>query len=139
VVPEDLQSLWSTWKCKLALLSQVQAPRCHLIDRTVVDISLHLYSGASEDAYGMCSYLRLFFACGTARCSFLVGRLRSSLVRTISIPRLELRVLLDELTYKIRKATFWSDSQTTLQYIKKKSKRFQTYVAKPVAEIHELT
>lgn len=70
-------------------------------------------------------------------------------MRPISIPRLELqattlsvkihRVLLDELTYKIRKEKIWSDSQTTLQYIKKKSKRFQTYVANPEAEIRELT
>lgn len=53
-------------------------------------------------------------------------------MRPISIPRLELqavtlsvkmyRVLVDELTYKISKATFWSDSQTTLQYIKNESK-----------------
>ena len=55
MVPEDLQSLWSTWKGELALLSQVQVPRCHLIDRTVVDVSLHLFPGASEDGYGMCS------------------------------------------------------------------------------------
>ena len=57
-------------------------------------------------------------------------------MRPISIPRLELqaatlsvkiyRVLMDELTYEISKATFWSDSQTTLQYIKNETKRFQT-------------
>ena len=70
-------------------------------------------------------------------------------MRPISIPRLELqaatlsvkmyRVLVDELTYKISKATFWSDSQTTLQYIKNEFKRFQTYVANRVAEIREVT
>ena len=59
-------------------------------------------------------------------------------MRPISIPRFELqaatlsvkmyRVLVDELTYKISKATIWSDSQTTLQYIKNEFKRFQTYV-----------
>ena len=70
-------------------------------------------------------------------------------MRPISIPRLELhaatlsvktyRVLVDELTYKISQATFWSDSQTTLQYIKHEFKRFQTYVANRVAEIREVT
>ena len=149
LIPEDLQSLWNEWKCKLAVLLQVQVPRCHLIDSTVVDISLHLFSDASEDGYGMCSYLRFVYACGTVRCSFLIGRSRSSPVRPISIPRLELqavtmsvkmyRVLVDELTYKISKATFWSDSQTKLQYIKNVSKQFQTYVANCVAEIRELT
>ena len=70
-------------------------------------------------------------------------------MRPISIPRLELqaatlsvkmyRVLVHELTYKISKATFWSDSQTILQYINNESKRFQTYVANRVAEIREVT
>ena len=70
-------------------------------------------------------------------------------MRSISIPRLELqaatlsvkmyRVPVDELTYKINKATFWSDSQTTLQYIKNESKRCLTYVANRLAEIREVT
>ena len=70
-------------------------------------------------------------------------------MRPISIPRLELqtvalsvkmyRVLVDELTYKISKATFFSDSQTKLQYIKNVPKQFQTYVANCVAEIREVT
>ena len=33
------------------------------------------------------------------------------------------------MTYEISKIIFWSDSQTTLQYIKNEAKRFQTYVA----------
>ncbi len=71
------------------------------------------------------------------------------LVRPISIPRLELqaatlsvkmyRVLMDELTYEISKATFWSYSQTTLQYIKNETKQFQTYVANRVTEIRAVT
>ena len=97
----------------------------------------------------MCAYLRFVYASGAIRCSFLVGKSKSSPVRPISIPRLELqaatlsvkmyRVLMDELTYEISGATFWSDSQTTLQYIKNETKRFQTYVANRVTEIREFT
>ena len=70
-------------------------------------------------------------------------------MRPISIPRLEqqaatlsvkmYRVLVDELTCKINKATFWSDSQRTLKYIKNESERFQTYVANHMAEIRDVT
>ena len=49
------------------------------------------------------------------------------------------RVLVDKLTYKISKTTVWLDSQTTLQYIKNESKRFQTYLANRVAEIRAVT
>ena len=88
----------------------------------------------------MCSYLRFVYACGTVRCSFLVGRSGSSPVRPISILSVKMyRVLVDELTYKLSKTTFWSDSQMTLQYIKNESKRFQVYVANHVAEIREVT
>ena len=148
--PEDLQCHWNKWKNELPALSQVQIPRCFLADQTeVLDVSLHLFSDASEDGYSMCSYLRFVHASGAMKCSFLVGKSRISPVRPISIPRLELqaatlsvkmyRVLMDELTYKISGATFWTDSQTTLQYIKNDSKRFQTYVANRVIEIPEVT
>ena len=46
---------------------------------------------------------------------------------------------MDEITYEMSKVIFWSDSQTTLQYIKNETKRFQTYVANRVAEIREVT
>ena len=148
-IPEELHSRWNRWKCELSALSQIQVPRCHLVDSTACDVSLHLFSDASEDGYGMCAYLRFVYASGTIRCSFLVGKSKSSPVRPISIPRLELqaatlsvkmyRVLIDELTYEISKVTFWSDSQTTLQYIKNETKRFQTYVANRVTEIREVT
>ena len=97
----------------MSALSQVQVPRCHLVEGTPCDTSLHLFSDAFEDGYGMCPYLRFVYASGTVKCSFLVGRSRSSPVRPISIPRLELqaatlsekvyRMLMDELTYGISK------------------------------------
>ena len=87
-ISEDLQCHWNKWKNE----SQVQIPRCHLADQTeVLDVSLHLFSDASEDGYGMCSYLRFFHASGAIKCSFLVGKSWSSPVRPISIPRLELQ------------------------------------------------
>ena len=86
-----LKNYWNKWKCELSALSQVQVPRCHLVHGTLSDISLHLFLDASEDGYSMCAYLRFVYASGTVRCSFLVGRSRSSPVRLISIPRLELQ------------------------------------------------
>lgn len=58
-------------------------------------------------------------------------------LQAVTLPVKMCRVLVDELTYKISKATFWSVSQTRLQYINNESNRFQTYVANRVAEIRE--
>ena len=130
-------------------LSQIQVPRCYLVHGTVRDISLHLISDAFKDGYGTCAYLRFVYVSETVRHSFSVGSSRSSPVRPISFPRFKLqaatlcvkicRVLMDELTDQISNVTFWADSQTTLQHIKNKTKRFQTYVANRVAEIREVT
>ena len=70
-------------------------------------------------------------------------------MKPISIPRLELQaaalsvriyqVCREVLTYKIDRVVFWTDSQTTLQYIKNESKRFHTYVANRIAVIREIT
>ena len=130
------------------LLSQVQIPRCHF-QLNVKEISLHQFSDASEDGYGMCPNLRFVYEDGSIQCSFLVGKLKTMPVKPISIPRLELRaatlsakidqVCRDELTCKIDRVVFWTDSQTTLQYIKNESMRFHTYVANRIAEIREST
>ena len=118
-IPEDLQNHWNKWKSELSALSQIQVPRCHLVHGRVLDISLHLFSDASENVYGMCAYLRFVYANGTVRFSFLVGRSRSLPLRPISIRRLELQaatlsvkkyrllIHVDELTYDISKVTIF--------------------------------
>lgn len=70
-------------------------------------------------------------------------------VRTISIRRFELQAPMlssnicqfyrDGIIYKNKGVVFWTDSQTTLHYIKNVSKRFHTYVANRIADIVEIT
>ncbi|PFX14897.1 hypothetical protein AWC38_SpisGene20907 [Stylophora pistillata] len=115
----------------------------------VKEISLHQFSDASDEGYDMCPYLQFVYEDGSIQCSFLIGKSKAMPVRPISIPRLELQaatltariyqVCREELTYRIDRVVFWTDSQTTLQYIKNESKRFYTYVANRIAEIHEIT
>ena len=81
--------------------------------------------------------------------SFLVGKSKTTPVRPIAIPRFELQAaalavkmhgtVMDELTCKINRVMFWTDSQTTLQYIRNETKRFHTFVANRVAEIRDVT
>ena len=53
----------------------------------------NLFSDASEDSYGKSSYLRFLNGDGTVNCSFLVGKSKTSPLRPISIPRLELQAV----------------------------------------------
>ena len=78
-----------------------------------------------------------------------MGKARSAPIREWTNPRLELhaavlaarlsKMILIDLDLQVDKVFFWSDSMTSLQYIKNRTRRFQTFVANRVAEIHETT
>ena len=121
-VPECELAHWERWKSELCALTQVQIPRCHFqLHGEIKEISLHQFSDASDEGYGMCSYLRFVYEDSSIQCSFLIGKSKAMSVRPISIPRLELQaatlsariyqVCREELTYKIDRVVFWTDSQ----------------------------
>ncbi|XP_064619512.1 uncharacterized protein LOC135482958 [Lineus longissimus] len=151
-LPSSVQQEWREWIDGLSRLCELKIPRCYQLsfsEEPNLEISLHNFSDASEKGYGMCAYLRFAYSDGTVHCSFLAGRARCAPAKTTLIPRLELQAavlsanisscLQEELTYKLSAVTYWSDSQTTLQYIKNDSKRFHVYVANRVAAVRDIT
>ena len=76
-----------------------------------------------------------------------MARNRVAPLKQLSIPRLELQAAIlavrlyylvkQELTVKVEYTIFWSDSKTVLQYIANESRRFHTFVANRVSEIHD--
>jgi len=149
-LPPQIENQWNEWLGDLNNLTQLSIPRCYqLQDDQISDISLHNFSDASGAGYGMCSYLRFTYQNGRARCVLVASRARCAPTRIVSIPRLELQAavlsaniacsLQEELSYEFSKVTYWTDSQTVLNYINNESKRFQTYVANRVAAIHNVS
>ena len=51
---------------------------------------VHHFSGASEEGYAQCSYLRLIGEFRTIHCALLIGKSRVDPIKYVSIPRLEL-------------------------------------------------
>ena len=47
------------------------------------------------------------------------------------------KMIVKELHIQVDRTFFWSDSMTSLQYIKNETKRFEIFVANRDAEIHE--
>ncbi|KAK2561737.1 hypothetical protein P5673_015113 [Acropora cervicornis] len=110
-------------------------------------IQLHNFADASRCGYAAVSYLRFVNERGVTHRSFVMGKTRNAPIREWTIPRLELqaavlatrlsKMIVNELDLQVDQTFFWSDSMTSLQYIKNETKRFQTFVANRVAEIHE--
>ncbi|XP_068674574.1 uncharacterized protein [Montipora foliosa] len=103
----------------------------------------------STHGYAAVSYLRFVDEREVTHCSFVMGKTRNAPIREWAIPRLELQAavlaasmsqtILRELDFQVHETYFCSDSMTSLQYIKNDTRRFQTFVANRVSEIHETT
>lgn len=115
----------------------------------IVSSQLHHLADASQRAYGAVAYLRIANAEGKIHCSFVIGKSRLSLLKQLTIPRLELsaavvatrldNMVRKEIDIPINKSIFWTDSTCVLGYIANEDKRFHTFVANHAAAIQEAT
>jgi hypothetical protein len=131
----------------------INVTRCYLnADATwasVTDVQLHHFSDASETGYGTVSYLRIVTDDGGVNVRFLLAETRCAPKNFVSVPRLELqaatvaarvdRFIRRELNLpcSLDKVEFWTDSTIVLGYIKCTDKRYKTYVAYRIEEIHD--
>ncbi|XP_067303718.1 uncharacterized protein [Pseudorasbora parva] len=152
LIPQDLLKVWKEWESELHLLSCISLPRPYApvqSDQMVASRQIHVFSDASERAYGSVSYLRTEDTQGQVYLAFLAARSRVAPRRQHSIPRLELcgaltaaqlaKTLERELTLKTDQTILWSDSTTVLTWLQSESCRFKVFVGTRVAEIQELT
>jgi hypothetical protein len=82
-------------------------------------------------------------------CAFVMGKCRNAPIRERLIPSLELqaavlssrlhKLIYNDLELTISRTFFWSDSMTTLQYIKNERRRFRPFVANLLSEIHDVS
>ncbi|XP_068749478.1 uncharacterized protein [Montipora capricornis] len=148
-IPEPYLSQWQRWLEELPRVITIGIPRCYKVQslRNSSTVQLHNFADASRRGYAAVSYLRFADEKGVIHCSFVMGKTRNAPIREWTIPRLELqaavlaarqsKIILRELDLPVGQTFFWSDSMTSLQYIKNVTRRFQTFVANRVAEIHE--
>ena len=94
----------------------------------------------SRCGYAAVSYLRFIDGKGVTHCSFVMEKTRNVPIREWTIPRLELqaavlaarlsKMIVKELDLQVDQTFFWSNSMTSLQYLKNGTKRFQTFVTR---------
>ena len=141
----DIQR-WASWKIQSEQLADLRIPRCYAPSETeVVRRELHIFSDASETAFGAAGYLRQIDATGAISCALVMSRTRVAPLKRLTIVRLELQgaVLATRLHESIESALsasvdrtfYWTDSEVVLGYINNETRRFQTFVGNRVAEI----
>ncbi|XP_055584724.1 uncharacterized protein LOC129737588 [Uranotaenia lowii] len=76
-LPDSLSTYWINYYSQLPLLEQLRIPRCVVLPNPS-NIQLHLFSDASEQAYGACAYLRSTDSSGNILVSLLTAKSKVS-------------------------------------------------------------
>ncbi|XP_058828874.1 uncharacterized protein LOC131688562 [Topomyia yanbarensis] len=145
---------WLKWKQWTDLLPQVEAlriPRCYLgdaVSTSVDSLELHIFTDASEHAYGCVAYLRAVVN-GSVQCSLVMSRAKVAPLKRQSIPRLELmaavlgarmsQTILSSHNLQIARTFLWTDSRTVLSWLHSDTHGYKQFVAFRVGEILDLT
>ena len=110
---------------------------------------LHVFSDASQHAYGVCAYIRAVSKDAKIYTMLISAKSKVAPTKATTIPRLELQaaVMASHMKCKIQsamdirfvRAYMWTDSKVVLGYINNESRRFHVYVANRVNIIREAT
>ena len=112
---------------------KIKIPRCvtRLLDQGACDVveqSLHVFADASTYALGVAIYLVTVYADGLVITNNVRSRAKLAQLKPTTIPRLELAAALLAVetaqnvitTYKLDKITYYTDSTTTLLWLRTK-------------------
>ncbi|XP_043206456.1 uncharacterized protein LOC122372869 [Amphibalanus amphitrite] len=83
---------WRCWQEEANILSQLRISRCYTaLDGPVKRSELHVFSDASEAAFGAAGYLRQIDATGAIQCALVMSRTRVAPLKQLTVVRLELQ------------------------------------------------
>lgn len=93
-IPKPLRHQCNLWLDSLQNLNDFQVERCikPLNFGEGTSAQLHHFADASELGYGMVSYLLMENHRGTQHCAFAMGKARVALVKSVTVPCLEITV-----------------------------------------------
>ncbi|XP_062717003.1 uncharacterized protein LOC134292164 [Aedes albopictus] len=147
-ITEDLYVRWRQWTSLFAELGTLRIPRCYFhspFPANFETLQLHIFVDASEAAYSCVAYFRLEVG-ETVQVAFVSSKTKVAPLKTISIPRLELKAAVlgtrmlntikDQHTFPIARQIIWSDAGVCLAWIRSKNhRRYHQFVSVRVGEI----
>ncbi|XP_026744696.1 uncharacterized protein LOC113506031 [Trichoplusia ni] len=142
----ELSAPWQAIVRKLPLINDFRFPRI-VVCESYTHLELHIFTDASERAYGACAYVRSANDEGKCMVRLLMAKSRVAPIKPTTIPRLELcgAVVGTHLYEKISKSLrvrfsrvfCWTDSTIVLGWLQMLPSRLQPFVRNRVAEVLE--
>ncbi|KAJ0175356.1 hypothetical protein K1T71_009497 [Dendrolimus kikuchii] len=147
-IPHSVLLKWHSFISKLGILQNVRIPR-YVRHENAKTTELHIFSDASQDAYGACAYIRSYVDDNTIATILLCAKSKVAPVKPVSIPRLELcgallgarlyAKIIKSMRLTFDKIYFWTDSTIVLGWLRMSPSLLKTFVQNRVVEINELT
>lgn len=147
-LPSEIYQAWIETVHSLPHLSSLRIPR-HVICDSHSQLELHIFTDASERAYGACVYVRSIDYDDAVSVQLLTAKSRVAPIKPTTIPRLELcgaligariyEKCVTALRAKINRVIFWSDSTIVLGWLKMLPSKLQPFVRNRIAEILDKT
>ena len=142
-----IQVKMKEWLAGLRYIDTFKIPR-YLQSRKNAEQVLHVFSDASEEAFGAVVFLRTAVE-NDISCNLVVSKARVAPLTALSVPRLELLAALKgcEIAEKVCRATkvnmeevvFWCDSLDVLGWLSNRSRTFKSFVSHKVGKIQGKT
>ncbi|XP_053699197.1 uncharacterized protein LOC128746180 [Sabethes cyaneus] len=142
---------WLRWTELLPKIEKLRIPRYYFDGWGIDDsnsLELHIFTDASESAYGCAAYVRVINTHGI-KCALVMAKSKVAPLKHQSIPRLELqaavlgarlkRYVTENHTLQFQDSYLWTDSGVVLSWIRSDHRRYKQYVAHRVGEILSLT
>ncbi|XP_054745993.1 uncharacterized protein LOC129250388 [Anastrepha obliqua] len=148
-IPDPLQQEWRRFRDEMPQIRELKVPRWVGAEPSVSSYQLHVFSDASTVAYAAVAYLRVETSGNDVKISILTAKTKVAPLKKITIPCLELNAarlaakvaakVLSTLQLPAIRLYCWSDSKTTLSWIRSNPGKHKQYISNRVTQIQELT
>lgn len=147
--PSDIKQIWLRFVEDLSLLNNIRVPR-YVMCNTYKRVELHIFTDASQAAYGACAYVRCIRDDLSVSVRLFCAKGKVAPVASpMTIPRLELcgaligARLYDKIIKSLRchfsEVRFWTDSTIVLGWLRIPPSCLKSYVQNRVTQIHNIT
>ncbi|KAJ0173857.1 hypothetical protein K1T71_011006 [Dendrolimus kikuchii] len=150
MVPTEIECAWNHFITTMSCLDQIRIPR-YIMSECSYEHELHIFTDASQDAYGACAYVRSYSNdLMNVTSHLLCAKSKVAPIKTVcTVPRLELcgavlgarlyKKIIKSLRMTFTRIYFWTDSTIVMGWIRMSPHSLKTFVQNRVSQINEIT